>query len=523
MDELLKKLAETRKAIKGLVALGESISDEQVEKLADYNKQAVKLEALLSAAEQNKKAEEENEARIEREKREAVDAAVKAEQAKSRRLPFEQQAPYQSKFSDTWKYDGLDAGDTSLLIETLQSAGKSVSPGAVKALSFKIAELKDNNTEESKRGVSYVKGSFKAATGIDPTLDAVSNAVKAATDPMYTGGSLIGSDWVGTAYSNQIWEAIRAANVVMDKIPSQIVPDGYSSIYVPLESTDPTWYGVSEATASDSTLKVPAATVTASQMATANKQLTLSKLGARVLFTQEMTEDSLINFVPQLRQQLTVSGAEILEHLMIDGDVETSANKNINSIDGTPAAGTVYLLQDGFRKLALVTNTANSRSASGAFAIEDYIDTLKLMGTAGLNGADPRNVSFLVDMNTYWANMKLPEVKTKDVNSAATVENGFLRRAYGYEILPAFQMHRNSTARLANTAGKVATGTPANNTTGSILAVRFDQWKQAFKRRMTLETTRIANADSWEIVALVRWGMAYRDSEAAAISYNVGI
>ena len=58
---------------------------------------------------------------------------------------------------------------------------------------------------------------------------------------------------------------------------------------------------------------------------------------------------------------------------------------------------------------------------------------------------------------------------------------------------------------------------------GSILAVRFDQWKQAFKRRMTLETTRIANADSWEIVALVRWGMTYRDTEAAAISYNVGI
>lgn len=523
MDELLKKLAETRKAIKSLVALGDSISDEQVEKLTDYNKQAVKLEALLSASEQNEKAEKENEARIEREKREAVDAAVKAEQAKGRRLPFEQQAPYAAKFNDTWKYDGLDAGDTSLLIETLQSAGKGVSAGAMKALSFKIAELKDNNTEESKRGVSYVKGSFKASTGIDPTLDAVGNAIKAATDPMYTGGSTVGSDWVGTAYSNQIWEAIRAANVVMDKIPSQIVPDGYSSIYVPLESTDPTWYGVSEATASDSTLKVPAATVTASQMSTANKQLTLSKLGARVLFTQEMTEDSLINFVPQLRQQLTVSGAEILEHLMIDGDVETSANKNINSIDGTPAAGTVYLLQDGFRKLALVTNTANSRSASGAFAIEDYIDTLKLMGTAGLNGADPRNVSFLVDMNTYWANMKLPEVKTKDVNSAATVENGFLKRAYGYEILPAFQMHRNSTARLANTAGKVATGTAANNVAGSILAVRFDQWKQAFKRRMTLETTRIANADSWEIVALVRWGMAYRDSEAAAISYNVGV
>jgi hypothetical protein len=65
--------------------------------------------------------------------------------------------------------------------------------------------------------------------------------------------------------------------------------------------------------------------------------------------------------------------------------------------------------------------------------------------------------------------------------------------------------------------------TASNNTTGAILAVRFDQWRQAFKRRMTLETTRIANADSWEIVALARLGLAYRDTEASAITYNVGI
>jgi hypothetical protein len=38
-----------------------------------------------------------------------------------------------------------------------------------------------------------------------------------------------------------------------------------------------------------------------------------------------------------------------------------------------------------------------------------------------------------------------------------------------------------------------------------------------------METTRIANADSWEIVALMRFGLAYRDSEASAILYNVGV
>ena len=72
-------------------------------------------------------------------------------------------------------------------------------------------------------------------------------------------------------------------------------------------------------------------------------------------------------------------------------------------------------------------------------------------------------------------------------------------------------------------AGKVDQTTPANNTTGSILGVRWDQWKLAYKRRMTMEVTRIANADSWEIVALSRWGLAYRDVEASAISYNLTV
>ena len=522
---LKEKLAEVRKALKALVALGESANEEQVEKINSLNTEAAKLEALIRSTEELEKAEKEESADVERRIREAAETARSEEAAKHRRLQFGE-APYQTQFSDTSKYDELSAGETALVIDTLNANGRQVSGAAFKALSLKIAELEDDNTDEGRKGVNYVKNAFKAHTRIDATKESVEAAVKAATDPMYTGGSGIGSDWVGTAYSSQIWEAIRAANVVFNRVPSEVVPDGFSSKYIPLESTDPTWYKVAEATASDATLKVPAATIAASQLATANKQITLGKLGARSLYTGELTEDSLIAFAPQLRQQLTTSGIEILEHVMIDGDVETSANKNINDIAGTPAGTEPFLLTDGFRKLALITNTANSRSASGTLAIEDFKNTLKLMGTAGLAGADPTKVAFLVDYNTMWAVMDLPEVKTKDVFSAATIENGFVTRVYRVEVLNAFQMHRMSAstnARKANTSGKVDQDTDGNNTTGAILAVRFDQWKQAFKRRMTLETTRIANADSWEIVALVRWGLAYRDSEASAVTYNVGV
>lgn len=523
MDELLKQLNETRLALKAFIGR-DDMSDEELEKLEALNKKAVKLQAQIAAQEQLAKAEVENDARIEREKNEAVAEAVKAEQAKTRRLQFVD-APYQSKYNDTSKYDNLDVVETALVIDTLNSQNKPVSGGAFKALALKIGELKaqNENDKEEKKSLNYIRNSFKAAVSHGISMNEIEAAVKAATDPMYTGGSNIGSDWVGTAYSSELWRSIRAASTLLSRVPADIIPDGFSSKYFPLESTDPTWYKVAEATASDATLKVPAATITASQAATATKQLTVGKLGSRVLYTGEMGEDSLVAFVPQLREQLMISGAEILEHVAVDGDVETSANKNINDIAGTPAATDVFLLLDGFRKLALVTNTANSRSAAGGFVVSDFINTLKLLGVAGLAGADPTKVGFIVDFATHYAAMSLPEALTKDVYSGATFENGFLRRAFGYDVIPSYQMHRNSSVRKANTSGKVDIDTVGNNTTGSILAVRFDQWKQAYKRRMTMETTRIPNADAWEIVALVRWGMAYRDTEASAISYNVGV
>ena len=127
-----------------------------------------------------------------------------------------------------------------------------------------------------------------------------------------------------------------------------------------------------------------------------------------------------------------------------------------------------------------------------------------------------------------YAAMEIPELKTKDVHSAATIEDGFLSRVYRVPVYNSFFMHFMAVAagyeRKANTAGKVdVDSSGVNNTTGAILAVRFDQWKIAYKRRMTIELTRKPEWDGWDIVAWMRFGFAYRDTEASAITYNVGV
>lgn len=532
IEELRKKLAATREAIKALSGVADP-TDEQAKDLTTLLDTAAKLELQVKAAEQIAKAADEDKAAQEK----AIADAVKAAEAKKdqefaaagRRLPGgEGNGPFLAQFSDTWKYDGLDTAELSLLIDTLEAGkGKSARavgarPEAFRALMLRMGELPEPKDHEERKGRAYVMEAFKNATKIDPTKQAIEQAIKAATDPMYTGSSGAGSDWVGAAYSQELWRMIRARVAVVERIPADVVPDGYSSKTWPIESADPTFYKVAEATSSDATLKVPAATVTASQLTTANKQITLAKMGARVLYTGEMVEDSLAPFVATLKSQLELGGAEILESLFIDGDVETSANKNINKIDGTPTSTDYYLMFDGFRKLALITNTANARSAGGSLVIEDYKETLKLMGTAGLAASDPSKVFFVVDGNVHFANMGLPEVKTKDVSSSPTVENGFLKAVYSIDIIPSWSMHRQSAKRMAKNDGTIS-ATDSNNTLGAIVAVRSDQWKQAYKRRMTMETTRIANADTWEIVALMRLGLANRDNEASAVTYNVGV
>ncbi len=136
-------------------------------------------------------------------------------------------------------------------------------------------------------------------------------------------------------------------------------------------------------------------------------------------------------------------------------------------------------------------------------------------------------VSFILDAWTRWAALELPEVKTRDVFAAPTIENGELTGIYGYSVMASANMHRanqDATYGLkANSAGKVDLDTAANNLYGAMLAVRWDQWLLGFKRRMTIETTRVPSADATEIVALMRVGLAQRDTEAAAISYNIGL
>lgn len=439
-------------------------------------------------------------------------------------------APAQAKFGNLRKFDGLGPDDLSFLAGVLATKAKQ-DPHAEKpsadlldALAVRVAEDKtvikrrDGRTEINlgEQGRATLKG-----LGLDPQK--VLNGTQKANELNHSTQANYGDEWIGVEYSRRLWEAIRYGTFVLDKMPSVEVPQGTESIVVPLESGDPTWYKVAQTTAEDSTNLRPVASVASSKLGTASKTLTVAKMGTRVQYSGELVEDSLIPWAAQLRRQIEISGAEALEGVIIDGDTDASNSTNINAIDTTPGATTLFLLMNGFRKSPLITTTANSRSAAGTLQDTDFLETLKLMGTAGLNAADRNMTEFIVDANTYWKALQLASLKTKDVFTNATLENGELTGIWGYNVRRSYRMHYTSAKRMTNNAGKIDADTDSNNLYGAILAVRYDQWLFGYKRRFQIKLQEMPDADATQIIAFARVGMVQRDTEASAITYYVGV
>jgi uncharacterized protein YoxC len=448
---------------------------------------------------------------------EAVDTAVKAFDTRLEKVenkPDNDPGPasvvksvnVNDKFGDISKYDNYSPEELAATAAFVgSSTGNQVSPALYKAIAARL-----ESEEATKRAFTREARQYMKSRGIK------------ADETNFSTNASYGDEWIGVVYSGDLWEKIRVNTFVVDKLNPMTAPPGAESIVWPLEGTDPVWYTVAQAGDPSSATAQVTNTVPAKALGTGKVTATLGKLGTSVIYTGEMDEDSVLPFASTLSSRLAISGAEYLESAIIDGDTESGATTNINDIAGTPAATDWFMVWNGFRKSPLITTTANSRDG-GTLASTDYIETVKLMGAAGINAMDMAKVSFIIDPLTHYKSLELTDVKTRDVYNGATIENGRLTRIYGYNIDVSTNICKAATNRLSNGSGLVDVDTQSNNTKGSILAVRWDQWRFGYRRTMTIESERIPRADAWEITALMRATLSQRDTEASAISYNLTV
>jgi len=316
--------------------------------------------------------------------------------------------------------------------------------------------------------------------------------------------------------SAALWRKIRLEARVLGALeqfdmPSQ--PYDYTK-----ESTDPTFYNVGESTAENQMVIGANMPIGDSKIATAKTTFTAGKVGAITFWSEEMNEDSIIAAEPQFRDQYGISVAHNIDYVLLHGDETTGttgAATNISYYKGTPSSES-FLAVNGLRHEPLVTTTADKR-AGGTLTLDDVNATRKLMGTAGLYGADVSQLVMFCDTATGMTFEDLDEVRTLDKYGAnATVMRGELGNIKGIPII------KSEDYGLTDVNGWIHT-TGTNNTYGQFIICNRLGIKVGWRRRPRIYVGQIPFSDAWYILALSRFDIGFFGAGMVGTSYALTV
>ena len=282
---------------------------------------------------------------------------------------------------------------------------------------------------------------------------------------------------------------------------------------IPIQFGDTNWYPTTENVQ-----------VTTTDPATQKVTMTAYGLKTGVPFSDELEEDAIIAFVPELRATLVRNASEVIDDVLLNGD--TTTLNGINSDGATIAKTTAgkghWLLGfDGLIHLAIVDNSANqSLDKAAAIDADVFNRVLTKMGKYAL----PRrrgDVVYISDVPTSVRSLSITEFETVDVAGArATLSTGELMNVYGKPYVATDEM------RQADVDGRVTDSGNATTTLGRILAVNTTQWNVGFRRTLTVEMDREAGKGQTTMyvsfrIALIERSGTRSTAKHAAIAYNI--
>lgn len=410
------------------------------------------------------------------------------------------------------KYAHLNAQDMLLGHEILMSEVPEVMRRRIKSNEVLSDEYLQNMVGKTMKMVD----SHKFASAYDQMY--VKSVMK-ANEIDTTANTGFGPEWVGQVWSTQIWEKARVQRVweALESHGMQVyeVPQGAATMNISTESTDPTVYSYPQSADLDATSR-PTVNVLTTPFATGTVALTPGPLGLASAYSVILEEDSVIPIAQQLNYQIDQKMQETIEQVIFNGDTTTTANTNINLIDGTPGTGTsrpYYLASNGILKYPLVTNTALKRDANGSLALDDYRKTIALLAPQFQTRL--RNLLWAADPYVHVTSMGLPELATDDVRQRyATITSGVINNLFGIDYV------QSGFILKANNAGKVPA---AGGTLGRFALVFAPYWALGYKRHIKIETGYDVLAQTKVVVGTMRLGVVNRGADAAAVTYDIGL
>ena len=326
-------------------------------------------------------------------------------------------------------------------------------------------------------------------------------------------------EWIPTVWSSELWRRVRLENEVASSFRTVDMPsDPYN---LPIESTDPTVYLVPETTnEAQLTLASSANPIPDSVLGSGKVTLDAKKLALRVGFSSEAEEDSIIPFIPQLREQGIRAMANAVDNVLLNGDTTTTASTNINDIAGTPAATDKFLIFNGLLKNALVTTSGQTVNLGNSAPTLASIRLLrsKLQSALNVYGLRPDDLVMFVDPYTWFKMLSIDEINAWLNNGRnATVNSGMLPNIDGIPVWPSQEL------ALANSAGKIDQDTPANNAYGRIVMAAKTGWTIGYRRQVTTNIDYLSYYDSYQMTATLRIAFINKDGYASAAAFGVNV
>jgi hypothetical protein len=258
-------------------------------------------------------------------------------------------------------------------------------------------------------------------------LDAVDNVLK-AMDTAETGA---GAELVITQFDPTIINQVRLDLKVSSLF--QHVPMASPTFKLPVEVGPATAYIVPENTADTGQTAI-----TASNVGTGQVTFTATSLGAMVRISKELTQDSIVPYVPLIQRGLLRGLAVGLENALINGDT-TGTHQDSDTTGSTNVAKAFK----GLRKHALANNYKYD-NGGGAITLSNMRNTRKLMGIYGVN---PNDLVWIVGPSVYIQMLNIAEVLTMDkFGPNATVVTGQLAQVDGIPVVVSPHMRENLNA-----------------------------------------------------------------------------
>ena len=306
---------------------------------------------------------------------------------------------------------------------------------------------------------------------------------------MAAGTSGSGAEWIPTGFSSQVLLEIELKLVVPSLFPVINMPT--NPYKLPIQTSTADGYLVAENTA-DEGIKIPASTP-----GTGNAEFVARKLAGRVVFSDEITEDSIIPIMPFVRQELVKAISRAHENAIINGDREGAAGVASAHQDNTGTAlftsnQDPRLAFDGLRYFAL-NQTDTSTKTFSAEPSDTLMNQVRIL--MGKHGVMPSDLVWLMGVDTYLRSMySLSNLLTLDkYGPNATILKGEI---FKYQNIPV--VVTEYLAKNLNTTG-VYDGSTTDNS--MLLLVYRDGFYNGYRSGLSLASEMDIETDQIKLVA----------------------